>query len=487
MFVKVLISATLRTFTGRVSSFTFEKESVLGVLNALIDEYPDFKNALYDEDGSLRRFINIFVNDVNVNQLQKEDTRLHSGDTLLLLPSIAGGAPVESVIPQERRKEAKLDDGEIERFSKHLMLREIGVKGQKSIKAARVLICGLGALGSVLARYLAAAGVGTIGLADFDVVTVHNLQNQILYGRRDLKRPKVMSAKDSVKGVNPAINVETYSQKLDADNIKEIIADYDIVADATDNYKARYLINDACVLLGKPDVFAAIYQFEGLVSVFDSRQGPCYRCAFPAPPPSGLVPTCAEGGVISSLPGIIGSIQATEVLKLIVGGGESLLGESFVFDSWNLTSSKVKLVKDDNCPICGLNPSITVVEDYDYEDFCGLKEDENEIPVEGIEASVLAERISKGDRMTIIDVREPHERAINRFPDAVVIPIGQLARRQKELDPTIDTIFVCREGKRSVLAINTLREAGYTGPMYNLKGGIEAAKNIILPHEGAWL
>ena len=487
MSVKVLISATLRTFTERTSSFSFEKDTVLGVLNALTDEYPDFKKALYDENGELRPFINIFVNDVNINQLQKTETRLHDGDTVLLLPSIAGGAPVESVIQQERRKEAKLDDAEIDRFSKHLMLREIGVKGQKSIKAAKVLICGLGSLGSVLAQYLAAAGVGTIGLADFDVVALHNLQNQVLYGRRDLKRPKVMSAKDKIKGINQSITVETYNVKLEAENIEEIIADYDIVADATDNYKARYLINDACVLQKKPDVFGAVYQFEGQVSVFDSTQGPCYRCAFPSPPPSGLVPTCAEGGVISSLPGIIGSIQATEVLKLIVGGGEALVGESFIFDSWNLTSSKVKIAKDDNCPICGLKPSITEVEDFDYEEFCGLKQADNEIPVEGIEASALAERISRGDKMTIIDVREPHERAISRFPDAIIIPIGQLARRQKELDPTIDTIFVCREGKRSILAINTLREAGYRGPMYNLKGGIEAAKDIILPHEGAWL
>ena len=487
MSIKVLVSATLRTFTGRNTSFLLDANSVKGVLTSLTDEYPDFVKALYDETGYLRPFINIYVNEVNIKELQNFETQLKDGDTVLILPAIAGGAPVESVIPQERRKEAKLDDTEIERFSKHLMLREIGVKGQKSIKAAKVLICGLGALGSVLAEYLAAAGVGTIGIADFDIVNLHNLQNQILYGKRDLKRPKVMSAKDKIKGINQTINVETYSTKLEADNIREIIADYDIVADATDNYKARYLINDACALLGKPNVFGAIYQYEGQVAVFDAKHGPCYRCAFPSPPPAGLVPTCSEGGSISSLAGIIGSIQATEILKLIIGGGDVLIGEAFVFDAWNLTSSKVKIAKDDGCPLCGLKPSITEVEDFDYEEFCGLKQNENEIPVEGIEASVLAERISKGDKMTIVDVREPHERAINRFPDAIVIPIGQLARRQKELDPTIDTIFVCREGKRSILAINTLREAGYTGPMYNLKGGIEAAKHIILPHEGAWL
>ena len=225
MSIKVLVSATLRTFTGRNTSFLLDANSVKGILTSLTDEYPDFVKALYDENGYLRPFINIYVNEVNIKELQNFETQLKDGDTVLILPAIAGGAPVESVIPQERRKEAKLDDTEIERFSKHLMLREIGVKGQKSIKAAKVLICGLGALGSVLAEYLAAAGVGTIGIADFDIVNLHNLQNQILYGKRDLKRPKVMSAKDKIKGINQTINVETYSTKLEADNIREIIAD----------------------------------------------------------------------------------------------------------------------------------------------------------------------------------------------------------------------------------------------------------------------
>ena len=381
MSVKVFISATLRTFTGRNASFLLDANSIKGLLTNLTDEYPDFTKALYDENDNIRPFINIYVNDVNIKELQKLETQLKDGDTVLILPAIAGGAPVESVISQDRRKEAKLDDTEIERFSKHLMLREIGVKGQKNIKAAKVLICGLGALGSVLAEYLAAAGVGTIGIADFDVVNLSNLQNQILYGKRDLKRPKVMSAKDKIKSINQSINVETYSTKLEADNITEIIADYDIVADATDNYKSRYLINDACALLGKPDVFGAIYQYEGQVSVYDAQHGPCYRCAFPSPPPAGLVPTCSEGGSISSLAGIIGSIQATEILKLIIGGGDVLIGETIVFDAWNLTSAKVKIVKDDNCPLCGLNPSITEVEDFDYEDFCGLNQKEDEIPV----------------------------------------------------------------------------------------------------------
>lgn len=277
------------------------------------------------------------------------------------------------------------------------------------------------------------------------------------------------------------------NEKVEADNIEELIEPYDIVVDCTDNYKSRYLISDACVLLKKPLVFGAIYQYEGQVSVFDANQGPCYRCQFPAPPPAGLVPTCAEGGTISPLGGIIGSIQANEVLKLIIGGGESLTGKMLVVDSWNLNFSIIDVKKNEKCPICGKTPSIFEVEDFDYEDFCGLKQEDTEIPVEGISADDLAERIERGDAMTLIDVREPHERAICRFPNAKAIPIGQLARRMNELDPDVDTIFICREGKRSILAINTLREAGYKGPMYNLKGGIESAQNIIFSNEGAWL
>lgn len=273
----------------------------------------------------------------------------------------------------------------------------------------------------------------------------------------------------------------------DADNITDLIDDYDVVVDCTDNYRMRYLIGDACAITGVPLVFGAIYQFEGQASVFNFEDGPCYRCQFPQPPKPGLVPTCAEGGTISPLPGIIGSILANEVLKLILGIGETLNGKLLVIDSLYLRSRLFNIRRRATCPICGKNPTIYKVEDFDYEDFCGLRQEEEEVPVEGIEPDELAKRIDRGDPMTLVDVREPHERAINRFPDAIVIPIGQLARRQKELDPDIDTIFICKEGKRSILAINTLREAGYKGNMYNLKGGIDAARDIVLSHEGAWL
>jgi adenylyltransferase/sulfurtransferase len=429
----------------------------------------------------------VYINDKNINALQGLKTKVSSQDELLLLPVIAGGAPSESIISNERRKDIVLDDKEIDRYEKHLLLREIGVKGQKKIKAAKVLIAGAGSLGSPAALYLGAAGVGTIGIADFDEVSVSNLQSQIAHGTRDIHRPKTASVKDAIRLINPLVKVEVYPVKLNAENIESIIEDYDVIVDATDNYAARYLINDACVLSGKPVVFGAMYQFEGNVTVYDAKKGPCFRCQFPAPPPAGIVPTCAEGGVISTLPGIIGSVQANEVLKLIIGGADSLIGEMFVYDVWNNVSKKLHVEKNENCPVCGKNPNIFKVEDFDYEDFCGLRQEKDEIPVEGIEPEELAERIDRGEEITIIDVREPHERAIVRFPNAIVIPIGQLARRQKELNPDIDTIFICREGKRSILAINTLREAGYKGPMYNLKGGMEAARNIIFSHEGAWL
>lgn len=490
MAVTVSIAATLRSFTNRNAKIELDGGSAreIGeILNILTEEYPEIGKALFDEQKRLRPFVNVYVNDRNIDVLKGLQTRVDSSDEILLLPVIAGGAASVSIIPEERRKEIKLDDKEIDRYGRHLMLREIGVKGQKKIKAAKVLIIGAGGLGSPVALYLGAAGIGNIGIVDIDEVAVANLQSQIVHGTRDIGRPKVASARDSIRAVNPLVKVETYHVKLDAENIESIAADYDVIVDATDNYTARYLINDVCVLLGKPVVFGAMYQFEGYVTVYDAKKGPCFRCQFPSPPPNGLVPTCAQGGVISSLPGIIGSIQANEVLKLIIGGADSLIGEMFVFDTWNNVTKKILVEKNVNCPICGKNPTIFQVEDFDYEDFCGLKQEESEIPVEGIEADELAARIERGDELTIVDVREPHERAIVRFPNAIVIPIGQLARRQKELNPDIDTIFICREGKRSILAINTLREAGYKGPMYNLKGGMEAARSIIFSNEGAWL
>ncbi|MGN0384819.1 MAG: molybdopterin-synthase adenylyltransferase MoeB [Lachnospiraceae bacterium] len=487
--MRVYVSATLRSFFDRNDTVEVAGNNIRSVLDGLVDEYPDVKKGLFDENGNLREFIHIYVDDEDYTSKELWEKTFHEDTEIILIPSIAGGEKSRGngIISDDRRKEIVLDDKEVERYSKHLMLRDISVKGQKKIKAARVVILGAGALGSPVIQYLAAAGVGTIKVVDFDEVSIENLQSQVIHTTRDLHRPKVASARDTIRNINRDILVETENIKIEANNIEELIEGFDVVVDCTDNYKSRYLIGDACGLHKIPLVFAAIYQFEGQVGIFNFNDGPCFRCQFPAPPPAGLVPTCSEGGTLSSLPGIIGSIQATEVLKLIIGIGENLSGKLLVIDSLYLHSGIFKVNKKENCPICGSHPSIFAVEDFDYEDFCGLKQNDEEVPVEGIEADELARRIENGEPLTIVDVREPHERAIHRFPDAIVIPIGQLARRQKELNPDVDTIFICKEGKRSILAINTLREAGYKGPMYNLKGGIDAAKNIIFSHEGAWL
>ena len=473
MAVTVVIPTTLRLFTEHNSEVELEGGTVGEILKVLSEEYPQTKKALFDENGQLRAFINVFVNDENIRDLNGFDSEVRDRDEMILIPAIAGGSGLPSVLGDTKGE--KLTNEEITRYSRHLLLQEIGVKGQKLLKAAKVLIVGAGGLGTPLVQYLAAAGVGTLGIIDNDEVEESNLQRQVMHGTRDIGRPKVASAKDSVKQINPLVKVITYNTRLTAENAEEIISQYDVVADASDNYPTRYLVNDTCVLLGKPDVFGAMYQFEGQVSVYYAKEGPCYRCMYPAPPPAGLVPSCAMGGVVGVLPGVIGTLQANEVIKLIVGGGKNLIGRVVTFDAWNLKWRELKIRKSDACPICGKHPAITEIEEYDYEDFCGLtQQKEEEEKVEGIEPKELKRRLDEGEKVTVVDVREPHERAIAKFPEAIVIPIGQLERRKKELDPTVDTVFVCKEGKRSILAVNTLREAGYEGPLYNLRGGTNA-------------
>jgi adenylyltransferase/sulfurtransferase len=353
-----------------------------------------------------------------------------------------------------------------------LLLPDIGVEGQKRLKAAKVLLVGTGGLGAPLALYLAAAGVGTLGIVDFDVVEASNLQRQIIHSTRDIDRPKVASARDKIKGLNPNVNVVVYDTTLTSANALDIIRDYDIVADGTDNYQTRYLVNDACVLLGKPNVYGSVFQFEGQASVFYAGAGPCYRCLYPAPPPPGLVPSCSEGGVMGVLPGIVGTIQAAEVIKLIVGGADSLIGRLLLFDAWGMKFRELKLEHDSNCPICGDNP--TIHELIDYEQFCGLKKTHEEKKFDTITALELKARLDAGEPIQLIDTREPHERAIVKFPNAVAIPIGQAARRIDELDPNIDAVFICKIGQRSVFAMRALDEAGYTGRMLNLQDGVNA-------------
>lgn len=468
--VTILIPTTLRSFMQNKSELELNGATVEEILASLVEEFPDVKKAIFDEENKLRSFVNVFVDGKNIRELDGFQTKLSDGAEVMLIPAIAGGNFFDSVI--EERQGEKLTNDEISRYSRHLLLKEVGLKGQRRLKAAKVLIVGLGGLGTPLAQYLAAAGVGTIGLVDFDEVEMSNLQRQVIHRTRDVGRPKVASAKDAIKNVNPLVKVETYNLFLDEKNALDLIADYDIVADATDNYKSRYLINDACVLLGKPDVFGAMYQFEGQASVFFAKEGACYRCVYPAPPPAGLVPSCAQGGVIGVLPGIIGTIQANEIIKLIVGGGQPLINRLLIFDAWKMKFRELKISKNPDCPICGRHKKIFELETFDYAEFCGLKQEEHEEPIQAMEARELKRRLDAGEPITIIDIREPHERAIVKFPNAKVIPIGQLARRKEELNPEVDTVFICKEGKRSILAIRTLREANYKGKMFNLKDGL---------------
>ena len=375
-----------------------------------------------------------------------------------------------SITPDDRLPE--LTHAEIARYSRHLLLPEVGLEGQKRLKAARVLLIGTGGLGAPVALYLAAAGVGKLGIVDFDFVDISNLQRQIIHSTKDINRPKVASAKDKIKAINPEIQVETYNTTLSSKNALEIIREYDLVVDGTDNYPTRYLINDACVLLGKPLVYGSIFQFEGQASVFYAGQGPCYRCLYPEPPPPGLVPSCAEGGVVGVLPGIIGTIQAAEAIKLIVGGSESLIGRLLLFDVWQMKQRELRLERDSGCPVCGEHPSIHAL--IDYEEFCGLKPDESEAPIESVTALELHAWIEEGKPLQLIDIREPHERAIAKFPQAKVMPLGQIVRRIDEFDPTVDAVFLCKIGQRSIFAIRALQRAGYQGRVMNLKDGLNA-------------
>jgi molybdopterin/thiamine biosynthesis adenylyltransferase/rhodanese-related sulfurtransferase len=358
---------------------------------------------------------------------------------------------------------------EYTRYSRHLILPEVGVEGQRRLKGAKVLLVGTGGLGAPLALYLAAAGVGTLGIVDFDVVDESNLQRQVIHSTRDIGRPKTASAKDRIKGINPKANVVVYDTMLTAENALDIIRQYDVVADGTDNFQTRYLINDACVLAGKPNVYGSIFRFEGQASVFGAKDGPCYRCLYPEPPPPGLVPSCAEGGVLGVLPGIIGCIQANEVIKVILGGGQSLAGRLLLFDAWKMKFRELKLVRNPHCPVCGDHPTITELIDYDQ--FCGLNKPEAEAPLDEVTALELKKLFDDGADVHVIDVRDTHELAIGKLPNTKVIPLGQVVRRKDELDPQKTYVVVCKLGNRSAMAIRGLRDAGYEGRLLNLRDG----------------
>jgi adenylyltransferase/sulfurtransferase len=382
-------------------------------------------------------------------------------------------------------EEVRLSREEVQRYSRHLIMPEVGMSGQKKLKAARVLLIGTGGLGSPTALYLAAAGVGTLGLVDYDVVDVTNLQRQIIHGTKDIGRSKLDSAQETLNDVNPHVLIRQYNVPFTSDNALDIMSDYDIVIDGTDNFPTRYLVNDACVLSGKYNVYGSIYRFEGQASVFAAPDGPCYRCLFPEPPPPGLVPSCAEGGVLGILPGTIGTIQATEAIKLILGTGEPLIGRMLLYDAMAMTWDTVKVKKNPNCPVCGEHPTITGL--IDYEQFCGVPAHDHSNfgttfearPVPAISVRTLKQRLDSGETIFVLDVREPHEADISAI-GGVLIPKDVVRQRLNEIPQDIPVVVHCRSGARSATVVRWLQDEGYQN-VTNLAGGINAWAREIDP------
>jgi sulfur-carrier protein adenylyltransferase/sulfurtransferase len=374
---------------------------------------------------------------------------------------------------------ATLNNDEILRYSRHLIMPEVGMEGQQKLKAARVLCIGAGGLGSPLALYLAAAGVGTLGIVDFDVVDFTNLQRQIIHSTADVGRKKLDSAAEKLQAINPFVNVKKIETRLSSENALELFREFDIVADGTDNFPTRYLVNDACVLTGKPNVYGSIFRFEGQASVFATEEGPCYRCLYPEPPPPGLVPSCAEGGVLGILPGLVGVMQATEVIKLILGAGEPLIGRLLLIDALAMKFRELKLRKNPDCPACGKHPTITKL--IDYNEFCGIRGEEKpvETGIPEMQVEELKRRLDAGENLFVLDVREPHEYQICNI-GGHLIPLGDLPKRVNELDSSREIVAHCRSGVRSAKAVGFLQQAGFK-KVHNLAGGILAWADRVDP------
>src|SRR5215204_7827797 len=478
MPITITIPAPLRQFTGGQSQITVEAKTAGEALDLLTSTHSALRRHLFNDQNVLRNFVNVYLNDEDIRHASGPETPVKDGDQIMIVPSIAGGAVIESEVGHAL---PELSNEEILRYSRHLIMPEVGMQGQRRLKAASVLMIGTGGLGAPVGMYLAAAGVGRIGIVDFDVVEESNLQRQIIHGTKDLGRRKIESARDRLRDINPHIEIETHESRLTSHNAMRLFRNYDIVVDGTDNFPTRYLVNDACVLSGKPNVYGSIFRFEGQASVFWAEKGACYRCLYPEPPPPGLVPSCAEGGVLGVLPGIVGTIQANEVIKVILGAEGILLNRLLLFDAWKMRFRELKLKKNRNCPICGTHP--TVKELVDYEEFCGLKQTvaAEENVLEEISVADLNEQIKNNPEVQIIDVREPHEFEIARIPYTNLIPLSQVVQRAKEIDPSRTAIVHCKSGVRSGKAIRALQESGYTGKLLNLKGGILAWSDEIDP------
>ena len=460
----IIIPTPLRKFTNQQTRITVEGKTIKEAFSDLILNYPDVKKNLIDENEKIRGFVNIFLEDEDIRNLQEEETIIQPNSVISIIPAIAGGSGIEEI---------NFTKEELARYNRHIIIPDLGIEAQKKLKAAKVLVIGSGGLGSPLLLYLAAAGVGTLGIVDLDVVDDSNLQRQVLFGVQDIGTPKVEAAKIRLKQLNPHIKIKTYNTQFTSKNALEIIRDYDVVADGTDNFPTRYLVNDASVLAGIPNVYASIFQFEGQVSVFNytdknGTKGPNYRDLYPTPPEPGLIPNCAEGGVLGVLPGIIGSLQANEVIKVITGVGEPLSGRFFVFDALTFETRTLKITKRAN--------STEIKELIDYEQFCGISAIEK--PVKEISTLELENWISNGEDFQIIDVIETSEyEQINI--GAHLIPLGEVIARNHEIEREKKVVIHCRSGARSAKAIRQLEEIGFDN-LYNLKGGILAIEQETL-------
>jgi sulfur-carrier protein adenylyltransferase/sulfurtransferase len=467
---RVHLPAPLRELTGGRAIVHVGGTTVGGALRDLGETWPSLARHLFGEDGELRGFVNIYMGEHDVKDLEGGMNTPVTDDTeLVVVPSVAGG-------------EADLTREERARYARHLALPEVGLEGQRRLRAARIAVVGAGGLGSPVSLYLAAAGVGTLGLIDFDVVDLTNLQRQVLYGTADVGRLKTEVAAERLHAANPHVEVIRHDVRLTRDNALDVLRDYDVVIDGTDNFPTRYLVNDACVLLGKPYVYGSILRFDGQVAVFDARHGPCYRCLFREPPPPGLVPDCAEGGVLGVLPGVVGSLQALEALKLVLGVGDTLVGRLAVFDGLAFRWRELRLRRNPDCPMCGENPTLRGLIDYD--EFCGVggahMADNTSENTQDFTPEQLKQRLETGEPLVLIDVREPFEWEIANLAShgAKLIPLGELADRLGELDPDAETVLYCRSGSRSAAAVRHLRSRGFER-IRNLKGGInEWAQNI---------
>jgi sulfur-carrier protein adenylyltransferase/sulfurtransferase len=471
---KILIPTPLRPYTDKQDSVDAAGATVGELLADLTRRHAGLKAHLYNEQGKLRSFVNVYINDEDIRYLQKEQTPVNAGDTISIIPSVAGGVEVVAPPASSTSQTAPdLTNEEIKRYSRHLIMPEVGIDGQRKLKAGSVLCIGAGGLGSPVAMYLTAAGIGRLGIVDFDTVDFSNLQRQILHGTPDVGRPKLASAKDRLNALNPNVHIETYEVALSSENALQLFEPYDVIVDGTDNFPTRYLVNDACVLTGKPNAYGSIFRFEGQASVFATKDGPCYRCLYPEPPPPGLVPSCAEGGVLGVLPGMIGVIQATEAVKLILGIGEPLIGRFLIYDALRMRFRELKLRKDPDCPVCGTHPTVTQL--IDYEQFCGVTPAAPEpVAVNNateITSVELKQRLDRGEKPRIIDVREPNEYQINRIPGSALIPLGDVPKRYGELNPDEELVVHCKSGVRSAKAADFLRSVGFKRVL-NLKGGI---------------